>query len=183
MAAAGLCKWPVDVLRHSSVSYHLAAHETAAKVALEMGHASPKMIFAHYRAIVRPDTAHAWWELMPEPTKTGKKHARDRELKADGKIIRFQKGSAAKHREHHDSHQQRDHPQSARQFHPRHRAQAPGPLEGDRRAVKVRVGFLFPFSICDLTVHPARRIMWLTSANGPALAEAEPSRFSILPQK
>lgn len=63
MQGAGIACWPVDVLRHSFASYHLAHHKDAAALALEMGHSSPKMIFAHYRELVKPADAAAWWSL------------------------------------------------------------------------------------------------------------------------
>ncbi|MFN0125954.1 MAG: tyrosine-type recombinase/integrase [Verrucomicrobiales bacterium] len=65
MQAAGIARWPVDVLRHSFASYHLAHHKDAAALALEMGHSSPKMIFGHYRELVKPVDAAEWWSLTP----------------------------------------------------------------------------------------------------------------------
>lgn len=56
--------WPNNALRHSFASYHLAAFKDAAKLALEMGN-SPKVIFAHYRELVRPSDAHQYWLIAP----------------------------------------------------------------------------------------------------------------------
>jgi integrase len=62
--AAGV-PWKANGLRHSFASYRLAQTQDAAKVALEMGN-SPAVIFAHYRELVRPDAAAAWFSVRPE---------------------------------------------------------------------------------------------------------------------
>ena len=59
-------KWEPNVTRHSFVSYHLAKFESAAKTALEAGH-DEKMLFAHYRAIVTPEDAEAFFSILPAP--------------------------------------------------------------------------------------------------------------------
>lgn len=56
--------WPPNVTRHSFVSYHLAAFNSAGKTALEAGH-SEAMLFAHYRALVTPSAAQRFWEIRP----------------------------------------------------------------------------------------------------------------------
>ena len=56
--------WPPNVTRHSFVSYHLAAFENAGKTALEAGH-SEQMLFTHYRALVTPEAAAAYWAILP----------------------------------------------------------------------------------------------------------------------
>jgi integrase len=56
--------WPANVTRHSFVSYHLAAFESAGKTALEAGH-SEAMLFAHYRALVTREVAEKFWALRP----------------------------------------------------------------------------------------------------------------------
>lgn len=58
-------QWPKNGLRHSYASYRLAQCQDAAKVALEMGN-SPSMIFRHYRELVMPQDANAWWNICPE---------------------------------------------------------------------------------------------------------------------
>jgi integrase len=63
--AAGLSEWPSNALRHSFGSYALAHRKDAAAVALEMGHKDTGVIFAHYREIVRPDAAAAYWAITP----------------------------------------------------------------------------------------------------------------------
>ena len=39
--------------------------KNVAEVALEAGN-SPQMIFKHYRELVRPETAKAWFAIKPE---------------------------------------------------------------------------------------------------------------------
>jgi integrase len=58
-------QWPKNGLRHSYASYRLAQCQDAAKVALEMGN-SPQMIFRHYRELVTPQDAAAWWNISPK---------------------------------------------------------------------------------------------------------------------
>lgn len=58
--------WPHNALRHSYASYHLALHQDAAKTALALGHATTKVLFAHYRELAFPETARAWFELTPK---------------------------------------------------------------------------------------------------------------------
>lgn len=65
MEAAKIKTWPVDVLRHSFGSYHLAMHDNAAKTALEMGHSTTATLFKHYRNLVKPEAAKAWWSIQP----------------------------------------------------------------------------------------------------------------------
>jgi hypothetical protein len=45
----GLARWPNNGLRHSFASYHLAKHQNAPRLALEMGHSTPRMVFDNYR--------------------------------------------------------------------------------------------------------------------------------------
>jgi hypothetical protein len=52
-------------LRHSFISYRLAEIQDAAQVALEAGN-SPNMVFKHYREIVKPDVAKAWFAIRPD---------------------------------------------------------------------------------------------------------------------
>ena len=65
-------KWKQNGLRHSFASYALAECDNADKVALWLGHESTKMIFKHYRKRVKPETAVAWFAVMPEKKKGGK---------------------------------------------------------------------------------------------------------------
>lgn len=62
---AGLTDWPSNALRHSYASYHLAKFQDAAALALQMGHTTTGMLFAHYREVVTPESASHYWELLP----------------------------------------------------------------------------------------------------------------------
>jgi integrase len=57
--------WPKNCLRHSFASYHLAMHGSADKTATQMGHRSTDMLFRHYRELVAPEDAKAFWSIMP----------------------------------------------------------------------------------------------------------------------
>lgn len=57
--------WPQNGLRHSYGSYHLARFPDVAALALQMGN-SPQMIFKHYRELVKPRVAEAYWNIRPE---------------------------------------------------------------------------------------------------------------------
>ena len=57
--------WKHNALRHSFISYRLAAIKNAAQVALEAGN-SPQMIFKHYRQLVTEAEAKRWFGIMPE---------------------------------------------------------------------------------------------------------------------
>ncbi len=61
---AGITKWPENAMRHSFVSYRLAATGNAAQTALESGH-DQAILFAHYRELVRPKEAARFWEIRP----------------------------------------------------------------------------------------------------------------------
>jgi integrase len=69
--AAGINHWPHNALRHSFASYHLARHQDAAKTALELGHAESVTLFRHYRELVRPDEASAFWAIFPTSSAAG----------------------------------------------------------------------------------------------------------------
>jgi integrase len=62
---AGIDPWPQNGLRHSFASYHLAAHQNAPALALELGHTTTAMLFGHYREVVTPEDARAYWEIVP----------------------------------------------------------------------------------------------------------------------
>jgi integrase len=57
--------WKNNALRHSFISYRLASIQNAAQVALEAGN-SPQMVFRHYRELVKPDAAAAWFAVNPK---------------------------------------------------------------------------------------------------------------------
>ena len=56
--------WKHNALRHSFISYRVAHTQNVAQVALEAGN-SPQIIFQHYRELVRPAQAQAWFGIMP----------------------------------------------------------------------------------------------------------------------
>jgi integrase len=64
---AAAVPWPHNATRHSFVTYHLAAFENAGKTALEAGH-TEQILFNHYREIVKPEVAAAFWAIRPKPT-------------------------------------------------------------------------------------------------------------------
>ena len=64
MSKATGVPWYHNATRHSFCSYHLAQFQNAGKTALESGH-SETMLFAHYRELVRPDAAAAFWAISP----------------------------------------------------------------------------------------------------------------------
>jgi len=57
--------WKDNGLRHSFISYRLASIQNAAQVALEAGN-SPNVVFRHYRELVKPSAAKAWFAVTPE---------------------------------------------------------------------------------------------------------------------
>jgi integrase len=64
--SAGLSSWPQNGLRHSFASYRLAACHDAPRVAGELGHTSPQMLYSTYREVVLPEEAERYWQLVPE---------------------------------------------------------------------------------------------------------------------
>jgi integrase len=64
--AAGLSRWPNNGLRHSFASYRLAACYDAPRVAGELGHTSPQMLYSTYRELVLPDEAERYWKIDPD---------------------------------------------------------------------------------------------------------------------
>ena len=63
--AAGLARWPKNGLRHSFASYRLAACHDAPRVATELGHTSPQMLYSTYRELVLPEEAERYWQIAP----------------------------------------------------------------------------------------------------------------------
>jgi integrase len=62
---AGIMSWPLNALRHSYASYHLAMFKDAPALSLELGHTTPQMVFQHYRELVRPSEAEKFWQIVP----------------------------------------------------------------------------------------------------------------------
>lgn len=57
-------EWPQNGLRHSFASYHFAKYHNENDTAQRMGN-SPQMVFAHYREMVRPADADAFFAILP----------------------------------------------------------------------------------------------------------------------
>ncbi len=64
-AGVTLRDWPSNAARHSFASYALAAEQDSSRIALEMGHNSTAILFQHYRELVRPKVAEAYWKIFP----------------------------------------------------------------------------------------------------------------------
>jgi integrase len=62
---AGFTRWPKNGLRHSFASYRLAAIHDAPRVASELGHTSPQMLYSVYRELVLPEEAERYWKIAP----------------------------------------------------------------------------------------------------------------------
>jgi integrase len=62
----GLTRWPKNGLRHSFASYRLAAIHDAPRVASELGHTSPQMLYSTYRELVLPEEAERYWNIVPK---------------------------------------------------------------------------------------------------------------------
>ena len=63
--AAKLARWPKNGLRHGYASYRLAATHDAPRVASELGHTSPQMLYSTYRELVLPKEAERYWRIEP----------------------------------------------------------------------------------------------------------------------
>jgi len=83
--------WKHKALRHSFVSYRLAAIQNIPQVAVEAGN-SPQMILKHYRELVRPKAAKDWFAITPKSVAAAKAKA-DKERAA--KTTSFQAAKAA----------------------------------------------------------------------------------------
>lgn len=83
--------WKNNGLRHSFISYRLAAIQNTAQVALEAGN-SPQMIFQHYRELVRPTDAEKWFAVTAASVEAAKA---SRMAGAEGKIVPIPKTAAA----------------------------------------------------------------------------------------
>jgi integrase len=62
---AACLTWPNNGLRHSFASYRLATIHDVPRVASELGHTSPQMLFGHYRELVLPEEAERYWKIEP----------------------------------------------------------------------------------------------------------------------
>jgi integrase len=64
--AAKLARWAKNGLRHGYASYRLAATHDAPRVASELGHTSPQMLYSTYRELVLPEDAERYWQIAPD---------------------------------------------------------------------------------------------------------------------
>lgn len=71
LAGAGIPSWPKNAMRHSFASYHVALTGRADKTAYELGHTNARMLYEHYRELVRPPEAKNYWRIVP-PVEFGK---------------------------------------------------------------------------------------------------------------
>lgn len=62
---AGITKWPNNGLRHSFASYRIQATQDAPRVAHELGHTSPQLLYNTYRALVTPEESVRYWKIVP----------------------------------------------------------------------------------------------------------------------
>jgi integrase len=69
---AALSHWPNNGLRHSFASYRLAMIHDAPRVASELGHTSPQMLYSTYRELVLSEEAQRYWMIEPQPADAGK---------------------------------------------------------------------------------------------------------------
>ena len=61
-------EWPNDILRHSYGSYTSPKHRNAALTAEQMGHKNARMLYAHYREVLKEafSDIEEFWKLTPE---------------------------------------------------------------------------------------------------------------------
>jgi len=71
LAEAGIPSWPKNAMRHSFASYHVALTGGADRTAYELGHTNARMLYEHYRELVRPEDAKNYWRIVP-PVESGK---------------------------------------------------------------------------------------------------------------
>ena len=76
---AGLTRWPKNGFRHSFASYRLAATHDAPRVASELGHTSPHMLYSTYRELVLPEEAQRYWQIIPATGADNVIHGRRRQ--------------------------------------------------------------------------------------------------------
>ncbi len=67
----GMRQWPRNVARHSFVSHHYQHMGNENLTAAEAGH-SPQVLQEHYRELVSPDDARAYWMIFPSPGEYGR---------------------------------------------------------------------------------------------------------------
>ena len=70
-------EWPRNVLRHSFISYRIAAVKSADQVALEAGN-SPAIIFKHYHELTTESQADSWFSILPKEGQWDNAHDYDK---------------------------------------------------------------------------------------------------------
>lgn len=68
-AETGMNGWRKNALRHSFISYRVAAEQNVSQVALEAGN-SPAIVFSNYRSVVKPSEAKTYFGISPAPTES-----------------------------------------------------------------------------------------------------------------
>ncbi|ACB75217.1 hypothetical protein Oter_1934 [Opitutus terrae PB90-1] len=56
---------PGNVLRHSFCSYHVAKHKDAARTAVILCHANPRMLYQHYKGRATAADATKYFQILP----------------------------------------------------------------------------------------------------------------------
>lgn len=62
---AKITEWPHNAGRHSFASFHLAMNDDPGKLAMELGHPDPRLLFQHYRQLVTKKAAKTYWSIQP----------------------------------------------------------------------------------------------------------------------
>ena len=61
--------WPHNAMRHSYASHHYVKYSDAARTASQLGHGRDvSMLFEHYRSMVTPEDATAYFDIRPDST-------------------------------------------------------------------------------------------------------------------
>ena len=65
--ATGRSRWPNHCLRHTYASYHFAKYQDAARLAMDLGLSTTKVVFDNYRDLVLSDDAQRYFNIFPPP--------------------------------------------------------------------------------------------------------------------
>lgn len=66
-ARAEITPWPANAMRHSFASHFYGYFKDATQLKHELGHTRETTAFKHYRRLVLPKDAKAWWSILPQP--------------------------------------------------------------------------------------------------------------------
>ena len=69
-----MADWPRNVARHSFVSHHYQCFGNENLTAAEAGH-SAQVLQQHYRELVSPDDARAYWNIFPDEERSSQRDA------------------------------------------------------------------------------------------------------------